>query len=479
MSQLRRTTLIVLPSIVLAIAGGWWFRNHSGPPPPIPVDLADADPEIASLVRDAVDAVTARLGDTSQRLQLGFVYEANNYFAFAAQCYEQVLERDARQPQAWYRLAICRERDGELDGAIEAMRQVTRFTPDFAPAHLRLSFWLLDTGAVADAAQAIERAGALNPDGRGQRVAEALLKVERGDARAAVALIEGHRLTEGIGGTYAAHLLARAHRMLGQHDAARRAIAAVDGRPASAGPGIEDPWSRQLASLRAGLAPKQRQVSALLRAGKYAEAIEMLETLHLADPEEVRTHIMLAQCFLSTQRPTQALRWVETALSVAPDHFGSNIGFAKIAAQLGGKYEAALERALGCAERAIDIRPTSGDAHDARGNVLFALGRSDDALEEWREAWRLDARSPTSLVRAGQLMIHREEWQAARAIFDEVLEHFEDDALPFICRARTEMELGELDAAERSLASAQALPSANAGAMRGARARLTVLRGKR
>ena len=473
---MRRLLMIAAAVLVVGAAATWWVQTRTGPPAPRVGDLSRADAEVVETIEGAAAAVDERPGDRARRLQLGRIYEANGFYDAAAECYEQVVARDRSHGVAWYRLALCRERSGDFQGAIEAMRAAIGRVGDYAPAHVRLALWLADAGELGEAQSAVDHALALAPENRGPHVAQARLLVERGEASEAIALIEAQNLTRGPTAAFVAHLLAAAHRANGNPEAARAALDAVGGLPAPSGGGIEDPWTSELAALRTGLAARQRKAGSLVTAGRHAEALRLLEPLVEADPEDVRLRVMLAQCYLGTRRSDDALRVVTEAVALAPDHFGSNLGYAQVSLSLAGR-GADLAQAEQRVDHAIALRPENGTARRVRAEILYALGRVEEAAAGWRDAWRLDARDATPLLRLGYVQLDRSEWEPARATFVEILGSFEADGLALIGRARAEMELGELDAAARTLEQAERSDDPNAAVLEATRARLAELRG--
>lgn len=474
---MRRLTAIALALTLLAAAAGWWAKMHKGPEPPVPGDLSQADQDVVELIERSRAAVLGRLGDDGLRRQLGRVYEANGFFDAARECYEQVVESSESDGRAWYRLAICRERIGDFAGAVEAMRRSIACSESYAPASIRLAHWLVDAGELEEAQVAVDRAASLAPAARGHQVAQARIHMEGGEPQRAIALITSQGLTEGPTAAYAAHLLATAHRMSGDPAAASEALDAVGGAAVRSGPGIDDPWTRELEGLRAGLAAKQRQVSSLLRAGRYAQAIELLKPLVGKHPDEVRLQVMLAQCYMATGRSEDALRAAGAAVSRQPDHFGSNLAFAQVSLALASR-GADLEQASQCVDRAVELRPGDGQAWRIRAELWFAKGRVEEALGGWREAWSRDARDPAPLLRAGYVQLELARWEDARKTFEEILEAFESHALALLGRARSEMELGELEAATRSLDGVVGVEAANQPVLDATRVRLNQLRGQ-
>jgi len=126
------------------------------------------------------------------------------------------------EPGVWLELAGCRERGGDVDGAIAAAREAMRMAPEWAPAWNVLGYILADHNReLPEARRLLEKAIAQSPENgayvdsygwllyREGRFAEARRELER-----AVVLTEGDGVVhEHLGDTY---------RALGLEDLARR-----------------------------------------------------------------------------------------------------------------------------------------------------------------------------------------------------------------------------------------------------------------
>jgi tetratricopeptide (TPR) repeat protein len=126
------------------------------------------------------------------------------------------------EPGVWLELAGCRERGGDVDGAIAAAREALRMAPDWAPAWNVLGYILADHNReLPEARRLLEKAIAQSPENgayvdsygwllfREGRFAEARRELER-----AVVLTDGDGVVhEHLGDTY---------RALGLEDLARR-----------------------------------------------------------------------------------------------------------------------------------------------------------------------------------------------------------------------------------------------------------------
>jgi Tfp pilus assembly protein PilF len=77
--------------------------------------------------------------------------------------------------------------------------------------------------------------------------------------------------------------------------------------------------------------------------------------------------------------------------------------------------------------RLLEFEPGRADARINLAHVLFALGRSEDAVAQLEEALRLDS-SPSAHLAAGLTLRHWRQNAAARLQFETVLRLKPDDA---------------------------------------------------
>jgi tetratricopeptide (TPR) repeat protein len=473
MKGLLRWMAPLLAVAGVAVLALWWIRGQRGPEAPRPVDLEALDPQVAELVTAAADAVDRRKGEAGPRVRLGMVYEANELYSLAVACYQQALAEYPKAAKVWFRLAIVREREGDLDGAIAALRESIRYDDGFAPSHSRLASWLLDAGGDLDEAeQAIDRARRLDSLDQEPRFVAVRYHLRERRPRRAIELIHDHGLTSGANAAYAYHLQVIAHRMLGELDAAN----AILPRARSAEPAFSDPWTREVGAFRTGAARQRSVAGALIQRGDFAEALPVLEELREQDPGDERVLNMLAQSYLRTGNAARALAVLEDAVVAAPDNFASHLNLVKVSLLTAGQGSVDFERLLGHADRALELRPDSGEAHLVRGTVLTALGRGEEAIDMYRQAWKLDARDPAPLLRAGGLLLQGGRWAEARQVFDAALAVHHGHPGALLGRARAEMELGDFDQAEKTLAELGE-EAADQPVVASARARLEELRG--
>jgi tetratricopeptide (TPR) repeat protein len=96
--------------------------------------------------------------------ELGGLYHANGFYPEASQCYQALLQADARNPRWPHLLASILAGYGETDQALPPERRTLKLAPDYVPARLRLGDLLLKTNQPTAAAEAYAAVLARDPD---------------------------------------------------------------------------------------------------------------------------------------------------------------------------------------------------------------------------------------------------------------------------------------------------------------------------
>lgn len=400
---------------LLALTGLAPGCADDGPPLPRPQGSVGVDADLAAEIETLVAEAERTPGDPEPRLRLGLLYEANGLFSLATRAYETVAAVEPATAKPWFRLAIARERDGDLEGAIAAMRRAA--AADDAPpaATARLASWLLDAGDVDAAAAAAQRA-AQHPDAVEEAFFAAVrVHLARDDPASALALAEASGILSGPNGAHARLLVASALRAQGRLDEIDRLRLEPTARP----PSFPDPWRQELGALRIDRS-SLAEAGRLLQRGECDRALEILETM--ADTgDDQRRHNMMAQCHLQLGRAAEAIAALRRAIEIDPRHFGSHLNLAKaIWLQVGDGDGPPADGALAAIDRALELDPRSAEAWRLRGAILIALGSVDDGVEAYLDAWRLDARDPAPMLRAGNALFDRRQIEPARTLFDAV-----------------------------------------------------------
>lgn len=442
--------LCVLLLVLCAIGGA--CRRQPVPEPPVPADLDAMDPDVRARVNEALASLRAEPRDAARWMRLGMTYEAHVLNDPAKQCYEEARQLAPDDPRAWYRVALLRERTGDLRGAIDGVEVAIGRDPGYAPAHWRRGFWLLDEGNAPEAMASFQRAVSLAPDDPVGWIGLARGYLQQHDAAHAREVLE--RLLAG-GASLPRNLRQYVVRLLAS--AARTASDAPGAPPvapvrAAEEPTWSDPWASEVAQYRTGFAALYKNAIERSTAGDYRVAAALFEQLRQKRPADVTLLNQLAVCYLADKRFADGIGVLVKAAELEPNRPETHLNLASAALETDD-----LPRALTEARRAIVLDRRLGKAYEVSGAVLARSGQSRDALEAFEAAVRYDPQNTIALVSAGML-------EGAQGRFDTALGKFErasqidpTDADAYLGIAIVGLRSGKLDAAEAALEQARAL----------------------
>jgi tetratricopeptide (TPR) repeat protein len=416
-------------------------------PPPVELDLADAEASVRTLIEQKLAAARAEPGDAAARLALAMAYDANGFHQAALNSYEQAVELDPESAKAWYLAALARERLGDAPGAHDALRRVMELEPDYGPAHWRSADWLLDAGDLDGAEAAFREAGRVAPDDPAGWTGIAQVELRRGDPEQAASILE-RLIAQHPRDRWLHHLLGTAYQRAGNADGAARELAL--GRESRRN--WRDPWRDELGPLQTGFTASIGRGEALIAARRYDEAITLLESLRAERPEDLPVLNNLSVAYLRAGRIDEALAVLEVAEGVSPDYFPTQLN-------LSGAYERMgdAERALHHVDRAIEINPTLGSAHQRRGIILLREKRYEEALEALETALQYEAGNTMLLLYAGVAAGELERWPSAIGYLERACAEDPRNLQAHLALIYAHVETGELDEAEAVLQRARAI----------------------
>jgi tetratricopeptide (TPR) repeat protein len=330
------------------------------------------------------------------------VYQAHGLYALARPCYETALRIDDDDAVAWYHLSVIRAHDGNVAGAIEAIRRSIAVDGTYAPAHRRLGEWLLDLDDQSGALASLERARDLLPVDPATHVGIARVALRRGDAEGAATILEANGGDSGA----ALHLRAAIARRLGRAADAEALVA----RAAGATSRPIDPWSDALRRFNATIEAQLDRVRAFAAAGLSEPALRLLHDLERTHPDHPGVHnaagIVLYQAGRHAEAHAAFARAVAAADEFAEAH--ANLAMTSVALADAGAPPAQRDALMAAAERhaarAIELDPTYAPARALDADLLRRRGRAAAAVERYREALALMPVAPWALE-AGRILV--------------------------------------------------------------------------
>ena len=149
--------------------------------------------------------------------------------------------------------------------------------------------------------------------------------------------------------------------------------------------------------------------TSLFDAGNLEGSTEILSTLNVVSPANCAVLKLLGIIAATAGRHAEAARLLEQAVGIDDrDALAWNV--LSVCRFQGGDYQGALD----CADRAIGLRKTFGEAHNNRGNALNRLGRQADALAAFETALAILPGDAEILVNIGNAL--RDLGQAAASL---------------------------------------------------------------
>jgi tetratricopeptide (TPR) repeat protein len=449
----KRRAAIAVVVIALVLAGvGRWIQRERGPAPLRLSDLGALDADVAAFIAEQLERVAAEPKSATAWVALAAALEANGVASAAPAVYETALELDSSNPRWWYRSALLQWRLGNPDNAVASLDRALQLDATYAPAHARRGSWMLDRGEVASAEASFRRAAQIDPGLAAGPIGLARVSLTRGEPQQAVDTLE-RLLNDHPGDRYALQLLGTAYRRLGREDDARFALTVGAGGE----PVTRDPWLDEVGQAQRGFASVLKQATRLALAGRFAEAIPLLERLRVQRPDDVALLTHLGAVYAGAGRVSESIALLESVLARSPDSFEAHLNLATAHVFLRQLDQAAIH-----ADRAIALRPGSARAHDARGMILWQSGRPAEAVAAFEKALTLDPRNQRPAVYIGLIQLERGQSATALRYFEQALKSNPMMADALVGIGMAQIELGAIDQAESALGQAAQIDPENA-----------------
>ena len=416
------------------------------------IDSPDAD--VADYLRELLESVRTVPRSGLMRGRLGMAYDVNGFGEAALATYAQAESldpRDFRWP--YFRAQLIAER-GRYEAALATLDRALGIDVDYAPAWLWRGSWLIEAGHIAEAKVAFDRAFDLDPNPVAA-LGRARVLIAEGQHPAAIEILEP--LARASEHPYIFRTLGEALRAVGRTDAAR--IAMVRGRDARPVSWTDERRDQRNVHIRGHESYNfAKQLSA---AGRVDEALAILERLQAHHPEEhcARPEEFFLACNLMNSasiaydragNPERALATVRRGLARNATFVPFHLTIANLFRQQGD-----LDGALTHVDRAIDLSPARGYAHEQRGRLLFGLERYAQAKVAFEAALEFEPGKRTTLFYLGLTAIELDDWAEAVERFEGVIRIEPDFALGHVFLARGLGETGRIEAAREAQRNAR------------------------
>ena len=417
------------------------------PTPPAVADLGPLAPEIADIVRQARQSVVDDPTDGTRWGRFGMVCEANGLSGAARDAYANAAALQPSEPKWAFHLAVVESRLGRADDAVRNIRRAIDLNPSYAPAQWRLGLWLLDQNQTEGAERAFGRATDIDPADRAGWIGLARVYLQRDEAERAAGLLE--RLVGAAPAEpYTLQLLGTAYRRLGRIDeAASAALVGARGEPQ-----WSDPWTDEMLAFRRGYAALLKDATAYIVAGRFPQAIQILEQLQRDKPDDLVLLAHLGQVYVAAGRDDDGVALLERVIAREPDRFEAHVDLAT-----GYMHQGQMAAARTEAERAIALNASYAPAYETLGLVLWRTGDARGAVAAFDRSVQRDPRNARALV--WKAMVETNDGRAGDALVSfERAAHVDPTSVDaWIGIANAQMNRRDLGAAAAAVRNAQRL----------------------
>lgn len=395
--------------------------------PPIPSDLSRTGAALVELIHRTRSLVAQVPDNPTGWLELGMVYESNESWKLARECYEQAVVLDQQCVRCWYRVAMTRREENAYEPAIEAMRRVITLQDDYAPAHWGLGFWLLEQGDLDQADVSFKRSTQIAPRDPAGWFGLAQLRLQLGRNDEVIRILESVRDWTPVNRSFAQLLLGTAYRRVGRLEEAERALAGGSARQAA----WIDPWSLEIQTYNRGLKWKVRQSVQLLAEGRIDVAIDRLNGFLRSEPDN---YVLLGNLAIAYRTNGQLDRSIETLQRVVAlrqsyykGHFNLGLAYFMKGQQASEPREAtALMRlADDHAERTLSLNPSYASGHGLKGLLHERRGEFEAALSEYRLAAKEQEGGRNWLMSRCRLLASLNRWEDTIETLEELMNRYE------------------------------------------------------
>ncbi len=416
---------------------------------PIVAGVASGDKDTAEYLEALLESVRAVPQSGPMRGRLGMAYDINGFRQEAVATYGQAQSLDPDDFRWPYFSAQLVAEDGDYERALELLDQALGVDADYASAWLWRGSWLYKSNDPQGAMEAYRRATGLQAGPHALfGHAQSLLAI--GEVSEALEILEP--LVETFDHSYVHRTLGEALRAVGRLDEARTAMAR--GRSAEALTWPDERRDERYEHIRGhGSYMLAKELSA---AGRLVEALAILQRLQDHHPEEHcgRDEGFFLACNLMNSvsiahdrsgRRSESIATVERGLVLNPGFAPFHLTIANLLRE-----ERDLEAALRHVDRAIELNPNSGYAHEQRGRLLFGRDRFDAAKAAFESALQLEPGKRTTFFYLGLVEVELSNHPDAIEWFQRVTEIEPRFALGQVFLARSLAEAGRLEEARQA-----------------------------
>jgi tetratricopeptide (TPR) repeat protein len=269
--------------------------------------------------------------------------------------YEQIVDRDPQQHEAWMMLGSLLGESGEAERGLECLRKAVELKPDYAHGHYILGYALRVLGKIDEAVRHFQAACQYDAEDPEYKLALGKMKLEAGKLDEATSLM-GQAFAQGAGDVKDQYLLASALYQSGDLAGAANAyrqVLAADAQHHDATRHLstvltslnrheEAETALAEAIKRLGGSPDlhHQYATVLLQQGKYSEALKQCTLALEIDPENEKLMTVQAEALQAIGDYEKALDVLRPMLEAERVPVGAVLVFAKLSTTFDMREEA-------------------------------------------------------------------------------------------------------------------------------------------
>lgn len=359
-------------------------------------ERSQVDPSILEVVDQHLRRVRAEPGSAARHAELATVYEANDFWEVARQCWGSALALEPDRPEWIYHQSTCARQAGDTQLALSLLRRSVELDPESAAARNDLGVAWMEEGETDKAATEFEAAMKLAPGHPTPMVGLAEVRVREGGNQEAAELCQR---ALALAGDYkhAHYILGLALRGLGRSDEARDELnKGLNAKRI----GIQDEIAKRAQELKTSYTSRLAQASDLEARGDSAGAARILEQVVAARPSDVTALNNLSAIYARLNRLDESIALARKAQGIDPAQFATyiNLSSALLAKGL-------VMDAMDQADRAIALAGDVGRCYFVRSRTYIAQRRWEDAFRDLQRSVDLDATQWVAYATMGDVAI--------------------------------------------------------------------------
>jgi tetratricopeptide (TPR) repeat protein len=366
-------------SVILAALLELSCAKSVPPVPAITVDGLDAD--VRSAIVKARDEAVAQPKSAQAAGNLGMVLEAHTLYQPAALAYQRAVRLDPKDFAWRYYLALCLEKNGQLDEALAAVSEGLRIRPDYAPAILERADLLLKLGRFPESAATLDPFLAKNPSSPLALYMLGRVKFAQQDFSAADDLYR--RATQAwptFGSAWFG--LGETSKRLGRNGETEKDYQLAETHKDQFPPTGDELYSRMM-KLATGIENRLMKAKKLMNQREFDQSSQIYKDVLKQYPDNLDclVNLLYIAQYPNQATPEEVEDLYQRARAASPQ-LAEVYMYHGTALAAEGKYDAAVAEL----ERAIELKPKNAETHAWLADVRERQHRLAEAIEQYRIA---------------------------------------------------------------------------------------------